>query len=454
MRKSNASLWGVFLSVAMVLILGCATFAQAESAAVEQALLQMKAQIEQLQSRLEAQEQRNAELEQRLQMQEKTTAEQGETITQVKQTAVDPGKHSVRTKYPVDLYGYIKLDAAYDTSRTDTGNFARWVLPEGDNKNDRQFNITANQSRFGLNFNGPEFGNAITRGKVEVDFYGGGAENKANIQLRHAYLEMLWHEYDFSILAGQTSDVISPLNPPTVNYSVAWWAGNIGHRHPQLRLTKGLDLGSDSKLLLQGAVSRTIGDAWGFHPGDTGEDAGFPTLQGRVAYSFPLLTSKPTTLGISGHWGQEEYDYDVQGLSKKFDTWSLNLDLTLPLAQRLTLLGELWTGENLDDYSGGIGQGVNRTTLEEIAAWGGWAALSVNPWDCWTFNVGASLDNPRKRDLNPGDRSRNTSVFGNVMYDINPAVQLGLELSYWETEYKDNSDGDDIRLQTSLTYKF
>ena len=45
----------------------------------------------------------------------------------------------------------------------------------------------------------------------------------------------------FTILGGQTWDVISPLNPRSLNYSVYWWAGNIGYRRPQVRLTKGMN---------------------------------------------------------------------------------------------------------------------------------------------------------------------------------------------------------------------
>ncbi|MHC4061247.1 MAG: hypothetical protein ACYSR6_06515 [Planctomycetota bacterium] len=50
----------------------------------------------------------------------------------------------------IQLYGYVKLDAAYDTSRVDTGNFARWVESETTNKDDDQFNMTANQTKLGL----------------------------------------------------------------------------------------------------------------------------------------------------------------------------------------------------------------------------------------------------------------------------------------------------------------
>ncbi len=416
---------------------------------------------------LETLKNENVELRQRMEKLEGELKEIKQMIGERSTTAVIPvpppvvekvvekEKPSVQTKYPVELYGYIKLDAAYDTARMDNGNFPRWVLSESTNDNDDEFNMTARQSRFGLNIKGPDISDSKTSGKVEVDFYEGGDENKNRLMMRHAYLQLDWPESDFSILAGQTTDVISPLFPPTVNYGIEWWSGNPGYRRPQLRLTKGFDVSGDSDLLFQCALTRTIGDTGtGFDPGDTGEDAGFPTLQGGAGYSFPLFADKKATVGLSGHWGKEEYDTDNTGGGIDYDTWSANIDITLPLAKKLTLKGEIWTGENLDTYFAGIGQGVNTTLRREIGSSGGWTALSLGPFNKWRFNLGGGIDNPEEDDLNDGNRTKNASIFGNVTYDINESVQMGLELSQWETDYKNQENGDSFRVQSSLIYNF
>ncbi|TRZ55560.1 MAG: hypothetical protein D4S02_17615, partial [Rhodocyclaceae bacterium] len=62
----------------------------------------------------------------------------------------------------MQLYGKIKADAAFDTSRTNTGNFARWVEHESTNRDDHEMNITANETRLGLKFKGPDVGEAKT----------------------------------------------------------------------------------------------------------------------------------------------------------------------------------------------------------------------------------------------------------------------------------------------------
>jgi len=360
----------------------------------------------------------------------------------------------IQTKFGAKLYGRIKLDAAYDFARTDDGNFAKWVLSEADKKDDDQFNMTARESRVGLWLYGPDVAEINTKGRLEIDFYEGGAENKNRLMLRHVYMQLDWPEYDMSLIAGQTSDVISPLVISTLNYSVGWWVGNIGYRRPQVRLTKNMDLNGDSVVILEGALTRTIGDDWGDHPGDTGEDAGFPTVQGRVAVKTPLFQDKLACLGISGHWGQEEYDPEESGSSRDFDSWSVNLDLEIPILDQLCLKGEFFTGENLDAYLGGIGQGVNRIDLKEVYSTGGWVALDVKLNDKWNCLFGASIDDPKDSDLPQGARARNTALFANAMYDITEAVKTGVEVSFWDTRYVGLDKGDSIRCQGSFIYTF
>jgi hypothetical protein len=356
-------------------------------------------------------------------------------------------------------YGYIKWDASWDDSEVDPGNFARWVDSEASDDSDNQFNMTANQTRLGLRINTKDDSYIRSSGLVEVDFFGNGtAENKPGILVRHAYAKLDWPEERFSILAGQTWDVISPLNPYTLNYSVQWWAGNIGYRRPQIRATKSFTVNDDIDLKLEGAVTRNIGfsDSGAFPniADDAGEDSGVPGLQGRVSTTFPLLNYRPTTIGFSGHWAKEEIDINAAGGHRDFDSWSVNLDVTQPINKWLTIKGELFSGENLSAYLGGIGQGINTSRLSEIRSRGGWVAASLGPWDKWNFNMGVSIDDPKNDDLNSGSRSLNRAIFGNAIYSINRSTQVGFELSQWNTDYKGQRDADAVRAQTSLIYKF
>jgi len=328
--------------------------------------------------------------------------------------ADDEEKPVVRAGIDTEVYGFVKLDAAWDDGKVDIGNFARWVTPGVVDPG--QIHMTARQTRLGLRFHAPEAGGIDARGRLEIDFYGGTIENKSGLLLRHAFLTLLWTDPNFSILAGQTSDVISPLVPTTINYTVAWWSGNIGYRRPQVRLTQQFKAGR-STLIVQAAATAAIG----------AEDEGAPGGQGRIALSFPA-PRRTAVVGVSGH---------VSNAANNAASWSGNLDLTVPIGAKLNLKAEAFMGQALAGYFGGIGQSYSDSLQAEIRSQGGWAALAVGPFDKWAFNFGGGMDDPNDDDLVLGDRSRNVNGFGNVMYKIHTNVAVGAEASWWETRYKD-----------------
>lgn len=419
--------------------------------------------IDRLEKRLSDQEAKNAQLERQLRaMQGGDSA----PVAPPRAAPVQPAPPSPQVaagKVPetpapakpvLELYGTIKLDAAYDTAQVYPGNYALWVQPPLEGRGEReQFDLTANQTRLGLNFKAPGSGPAIVSGKVEVDFYGGGAENKASPMMRHAYFQVEWPASGVSLLAGQTWDVISPLNMQTVNYSVGWYAGNIGYRHPQLRLSKDFQFEGGHSFLLQGALVRTMGHLAGER--NTGVDAGFPTAQGRLAYSFPAGAGGKATFGLSGHWGEEAYSAAMPGQADlRFRSWSANLDMKVPLGSRVTLQGEAFAGRDLDSYLGGSNEAIRLVPKTATESAGGWLALSIAGSPKVTWNLGASVDDPRNSELSPGARSRNGSVFANGYFTIAPRAQMLAELSYWETDTIGKPRAHAFRAQLAFQYNF
>ncbi len=372
--------------------------------------------------------------------------------------AAKPAASAAKTSegFSFKPYGYIKLDAAYNDSRVVNGNYVIYVPSEGTVKNDSQFNMTARQTRLGLTITAPEYSGWKTKGKVEIDFYGDGStshETKAEPMMRHAFLET--GKDGLSFIAGQTWDVIAPLNPTTLNYPVGWGAGNIGYRRPQIRVSYNKPLNDNTGLLTQVAILRTTGltnedlDGGGVNDG---EDSGFPTVQARVAYSTKLFTEKNTVIGVSAHYGEEEADY--AGAKTDHNSWSGNVDFLIPLPESFTLSGEIFMGENLDDYFGGAIQGVNPVTRDEISTIGMWTQLKFDLNKKWQYNTGFGFDNPDTDDINTGMRDWNSFYFVNAMYKVFPALTLGFEYTYWETEYKNAAKGTANRFQASAIYSW
>jgi hypothetical protein len=164
-------------------------------------------------------------------------------------------------------------------------------------------------------------------------------------------------------------------------------------------------------------------------------------------------------IGVSGHWGREEFDLKEHPITtnkrqKKEKSWSVNGDFYLPITDRIELKAEAFVGYNLDDYFGGILQGVNPLTGSAIKTVGGWLQVKYVQSEKLKYHIGFGIDDPRNSDLNDGMRSRNGVYFGNVVYTLIPPVDIGLEYSYWDTEYKGERSGINNRIQTSIIYKW
>ncbi|MEI6651236.1 MAG: hypothetical protein WCL42_01515 [Chlorobiaceae bacterium] len=390
----------------------------------------------------------------------KNTVIQGQPAATKKAESPSTPLVSTASGTNVQFYGFARFDASYDTGQIYPGNIALWAQPKTAGQNDAEWNLTGGATRLGLNLSGPDTEALKLTGNIEFDFLTSvSTENNQTPRLRHGYLKAYWPASDFSIIAGQTWDVISSLIPFVDDPAIMWDAGNIGSRHPQVRFTKGFQAGKKAHIEVAAAASRTIGEknnTTAIIATDPGKDAGMPTLQGRIAYSAPLLVkNQPATVGISGHYGQEEWDTDPAGAHKTLDSWSCNLELTMPICPKMTLAGEYFTGSNLDDYYGGILQGVNTSTMKEIRSNGGWAALrfAFNPKT--SFSLGAGIDDPNNSDLSTATaRTKNQTIFGALVNKLTPNLILGLQLAQWKTDYYNGDRGNTLRAQSSLTYKF
>jgi outer membrane murein-binding lipoprotein Lpp len=356
----------------------------------------------------------------------------------------------------VDIYGFMRYDMSYDNSDVQSffgGAGNGWALPEGTAKDDDSFESTARVSRFGIKASSESQEGMLVSGVIEVDFCGGGSESSSELRMRHGYVKLDWPDSGFSLLAGQTWDVISPLYPTMVDAAVGWFSGNIGFRRPQLRLTQMYQLDEQSSLELTGAISRPADDSTYPTGTSSGSDSGQPNVQSRIALTAPMLFNQKATLGLSGHFGKDEHDFTAGGREEQ-ESWSLNVDFAQPINDQFTFKGEFFTGSNLDSYLGGINQGVNTATLDEIRSTGGWASICYKPLKKWLFNVGVAIEDINSSDLNDGNREYNQSTFANCIYLLDKHVSTGLELQHNRTEYKDSDNGNSTRAQMMIMYSF
>ncbi|MFH1262935.1 MAG: hypothetical protein V1495_05780 [Pseudomonadota bacterium] len=355
----------------------------------------------------------------------------------------------VSSKLEAKIYGYLKVDAIFDDSQIYPGNIALFVKsPTTGSAN--QFNLTANQTRLGLSIKGPADLPPLVSGTIEMDFYGGGAENMPNPRLYKGYVELKWPS--FLILAGQDWDTFSLLYPTCLNFGYLGTAGGLQYRRPQLRAIKSFPISAGSKVSFAAAIAKTIPSSLG--AAGTSREAGWPTLEGRLAYENKIFENLPLTLAYSGHFGQERVRWNQAPGDINYASWSMNGELLVPLGTRAYFKGEGFLGSNLDAYYGGILQGINAVTGHTIKAMGGWGELTFLSTEKLTFHLGAGVDHPFRDNLNDGDRSQNLAVFGNVYYDFLSYLTLAFEYSHYRTFYKNGPHGDDNRFHTAMILNF
>ncbi len=365
-------------------------------------------------------------------------------------------------------YGAFWADALYQTARTTPGAFTIFV-PSREAEGENAFFVDARRTRLGLNIDGPRIPllhHSLSSALVEIDFHSpvtAATENRPTVQLRHAYWQA--RNDDYRVLVGQYWDVISPLNADTLNYSVGWFAGNIGYRRAQFWFERYFHPDPNLMLTAQFAIAQNIITDFATTPGVKRESPGWPVVQGRLATTLgDRSAGRPVEVGVSGHIGETGFDFldvDPPQHDRRFRTWSVGADVQMPLTERLALKGEFFTGENLSAFVGGIGQGMCPIRRSTVRSTGGWFDLTYRLTDRWRVVAGYGLDDPNDNDLIAG-RTYNQFIFANTSFDVTRSLLTGFEVTSWRTLHQDLRDepqgptepGESVVLQWMVRYGF
>lgn len=357
-------------------------------------------------------------------------------------------------KFDVTVYGRVKFDAAYDTARTSTGDWAAWVLPQPLGRDD-ELNLTARDSRFGIRLRAPQYKGLVTTGLVELDFLSatGTTSNSPNPRLRLAYVDVA-NPQGWALRAGQDWDLFGIYHPNSLDAGLLGNTGNPRGFRPQARVSKTIKVSDATRWVPAVALTRNIGQDLDGGGQDDGSDTGFPAVQAGLAFHTLGAAGRPLTLAVSGLYGKETLDAPTERDATDYDSWLAHFAAVVPLTSKLAFQGVVWTGANLDAYAGGIGQGVNHAAGKEINARGGYVQLTANATERLALGAGYGVDDPKDNDLAVGARTLNSRLYGNAVYALTPAVSVGVEVSHIETEYEEQDSADAQRVVFSSTLRF
>jgi hypothetical protein len=319
----------------------------------------------------------------------------------------------VTSKLKMDFYGFLKTDFIYADHGTSSNEYRTYACG---GSADKAFRATARGTRFGVNFS---TGDAVS-GKLEADFYGlsdsvaGTAGTTVDVRLRHAYVTVKTGKAE--VLAGQTYYPITADIPESLNDYFMSNSGDLYYRAPQLRGTYNAGRG----LKLIAAVVRPTAkqtDAEGTH-------SALPNFQAKAEQT--LGAARFSLSGAAGVW-KSTSTQQTGDVSALVAAWNVPYG-------KFTAYGEAWTGRNLYDFYGGLGN--TGYTDKAVPAKGGYLAIKYKPHDDLWFNAIYGVDDPDNSRVAAKGRTRNATALVNAVKSFYGCVETGLEVSQLTTEYK------------------
>jgi hypothetical protein len=123
--------------------------------------------------------------------------------------------------------------------------------------------------------------------------------------------------------------------------------------------------------------------------------------------------------------------------SVKDDAWYAGVDIRWAITDCVGIQGELFAGQGLGTYSGGILQTIDLVTLQTVSSEGGWGEVYYYWTPCLHSHFGYGIDDPDNADISlaSGGRTRNEVAFANLMWDVTKNFQVAFEYSHWDTDY-------------------
>jgi hypothetical protein len=385
----------------------------------------------------------------------------GVSVTAAEETpVVTPGGTKVQ------IYGRLELNSAYEDGLT----HGLWsgAAPSNANKEAQgRTSLSIARTRLGLNLAGPsKEGEPDLAGKFEADFAGAGSSlstinagysnfnGSSGFRVRQSYGSVKFKDIGLTLLFGMTDDLITPIDPPSINPSSLNGAGNLGNRRPQIRVSQAI-----------GPVEIAVAATHDRLRADENKASSSPGVQGRLGVKLPATWAGEkanVALGIGGLYAKDETAADTNTARGKRgpSTNSINADLSLPIIDILTLTGEFFTGQNLSRYGDGS-LGLNHTNSnlikvreDGISSIGWWAALAAKLPANLSAATGVGMEavdgdvvitngalDTEKTDKRPGDRESNMFIFANLAYNFTSAAKLTFEYLNLATDYADKADG-------------
>lgn len=417
-----------FIMVFTVIFLTEAAFAESNVQELQAQLEKLMRQMEEMETTMKAQKTQIEALQNQLrEFQAKGAPPAAPAPAEVKTTS----------KYKVDFYGQVKMDAVYDTNNLGKDEYITYIPKDADGEDKTTFNIR--DTRLGIAIDGPSLGGWKARGRLETDFYGDIDNSNGGLRIRLSYIDFI--KGDTLIRIGQDWNKIAGMNPTNIDFAIMGYNGNLWNRVPQLTVEQKLGSGIEGLLTI-----------YRYRWKDDKEDKlhtqlHLPWIGTKIAYSGRLFDrEKDTYLALGAAIRNGEVN------NNNVTPYVVALEWQVPY-KIFELRGEGYVGQGLGSEYFHKGGAFN-STGEEIQTKGGFIQLGMKPFKDLQVTLGYGIDDPDNGDIIGSEFYRQSKyTFGNVYYQLMKDITAAFQAVYLETDWINGSKYG-ARYQTSLIYKW
>lgn len=334
-----------------------------------------------------------------------------------------------RSGAEINLYGFIRADAAYQfEGAKGMFNSINSVALEGDaNKksNEDRLNSTLTTTRIGLDFKAP-VQDADIGGKVEIDFRGG--PDKDTVRLRHVYMT-----YNNWLIGQTTSNFLSTeTSPEMLDFNTPLGGGTT--RTPMVRYTDKVNPNTQYFVALE-----------------KGNDENrLPAATAKLSHKFAEGAGLVTARGLLQEVRVRDLDDETEL------GWGIGLGVNYKPVNQLILNANYShvSGDNkfllaTSDNKRYIQRG-NDVDLIDFDAFTLGATYKITPQIRSTLGYGSVIYD----DNNANGNDHLQQGWLNVMYNPVKPITFGMEYVYGERETVEGKTGNDNRIEIMAKYDF
>lgn len=369
----------------------------------------------------------------------------------------------------VHIFGALQANVMFNTARPVAPGIPLFLAPDAAEA-ENTVDVFARPSNLGALFSGPAIGDFRSGGMMWMFLY-----NDALIVDRYGILPIqAWGELrneDWRFSAGVQFNVFAPLAPNMLTFSLLLASGDAGNNFPgQFRIERYLHPTDDSQWTFQLAINDPVPTGvitenpisaiiTGTPALRINEDNGWPSLEGRVAWSAGELKQeglearREMELGLSVVGGQLRSAI-LGAPNVVANTFGMGLDYRWRVTENFGILGEAFFGEGLGFLNAGVLQSTNATTFDSVRTRGAWGEVYYYLTPCLHTHWGAGFDDPIDRDLATAQIAQNRTFFANLIWDVTRQFRVGFEFTWRKTDYVRLPDNDGVGLHTQLQWAF